>query len=74
MKNDAVLKNCNDPEAPTSALDFINEQEAEKILGVCKTTLWRMSKEGKLKKFYVGSRVRYLRTDVYALITPAKAA
>ena len=56
------LQTINPPPPPEE--NFITENEAIEILLVSKVTISKWRKEGRLKFYRIGSRVRYLRSDL----------
>jgi excisionase family DNA binding protein len=54
------------PSAPEPAPEFITRKETCRILGITLPTLNEWTKNGVIPAQRIGSRIRYLRTDVYA--------
>lgn len=49
------------------AKEFLTIQETCKLLGISRTTLWRILKQGKLKSAKIGSRVIIRKEDLNSL-------
>ena len=58
----------NKSDYPENTDDLCDMHEARHLTGVSAVTVYNWVKEGKLKKFKVGSRTRFLRSEVKALI------
>lgn len=55
--------------------DFITRAQAQEILKCSVSTLWRLCKAGKIKKFQRSSKLNlYSRSDINAFIQSTKAA
>lgn len=50
-----------------SQKEFLNVSEACTIFGISRTTLWRLTRKGKLRKADIGKRAIYLKKDLYNL-------
>lgn len=46
------------------AREFLSIQETAKLLGVSRTTIWRMIKRDQLRATYIGKRVIIRRVDI----------
>lgn len=53
---------------PNTEPEFITRKETAKILGITLTTLNEWTKTGIIPAKRIGTRVRYLKTDVYAAL------
>jgi len=47
--------------------DFLDVKEVCTAFGISRTTLWRLTKSGKLRQAEIGKRAVYLRDDLYKL-------
>ncbi len=47
---------------------YITTKEAEKLLKVCHSTLWRWHNEKYLEKIKIGNKVRYRLSDVERIL------
>jgi excisionase family DNA binding protein len=56
------------PEQPR----FITRQEAAQLLGVSLVTIDKWSKEGHLKKFRIGGRIRFKAAEVQKALSEVK--
>ena len=48
--------------------EYLTREEAKNLLKVSYTTLWKYDKEGVLPAYKLGSRVYYLKSDIYKII------
>ncbi len=60
----------------TNDRQLIDVNEAARMTGLDKDTIYRLSRQGKLRSFKVLSALRFERADIEALITvrPARTA
>ena len=54
--------------------DYISRQDAADILGVSLHTLNAWTKDGKVPAYRIGSRVRYIRSEVESSLKKIKVA
>ena len=47
--------------------DFLNVDEVCTAFGISRTTLWRLAKNGRVRKADIGRRAIFLRDDLYRL-------
>ena len=64
----AIPKQSEKPEQPR----FITRQEAAQLLGVSLVTIDKWSKEGHLKKFRIGGRIRFKAEEVQKALSEVK--
>lgn len=50
--------------------NLLTQDETCKLLSINKTTLWKHSKSGKLKKYGIGNRVFFKRSEVLEAVKP----
>lgn len=53
---------------PADAPLYVNKKEAARMLGVCQSSIDGVARSKKLKRYYFGKAVRFLRDDVLALM------
>ncbi len=65
IKNqNAAQDNVPGPAAPI----HVTKREAARLLSCSQSTVSNLARAGKLKRFYAGKSVRFLRTEVLSLI------
>ncbi|WP_421497816.1 helix-turn-helix domain-containing protein [Flavobacterium columnare] len=52
--------------------EFISIEETCKLLRLNKTSVWKHTKNGKLKSYGIGNRVLYKRSEVLEAVKPLK--
>lgn len=50
--------------------DFISVEETCQLLHLNKTSIWKHTKNGKLKSYGIGNRVLYKRSEVIEAVKP----
>ena len=50
--------------------EFLTREQVCKLLSFNKTSLWKHTKQGKLKSYGIGNRVLYKRTEVLEAVKP----
>ncbi|MFG6686247.1 helix-turn-helix domain-containing protein [Mariniflexile sp. HNIBRBA6329] len=68
------INNTNGVNTTSSSDDgkeWYTREEVKDLLKVSFTTLWKYNKEGVLKAKKIGSRVYYLKTDLFNLLNNA---
>lgn len=68
---EAVLGSQNQDTEPLMG-NYINEKQAQKLLGKKSTTLWKLRQEGKLGFAKVGNKVYYDKGDIELLLKENK--
>ena len=51
-------------------MEYLTREEVCKILRISKPTLWKYTKQGLIPSYKMGSRVRYIKSEV--LLAPIK--
>ncbi|GEM_PF-4024673 len=51
--------------------DLVSTSKACKLLGVCRTTLWRMENDGKISHLSVEGRKKYRVSDIRKIVSCA---
>ena len=55
--------------APLSHEDvLLSSAQVERLLGLSRTSVWRLTRRGDLVPVYIGSALRFRRSDVLALM------
>lgn len=49
---------------------LLSRKETAALLKITLSTLWRWTRNGKLKSYYIGSRVYYLQNEVMSSLNP----
>jgi len=68
---EALIRDCMKSEfqkynpAPPQEEELITSTEAAKILGVSKVTLHFWKKEGRIKFYKIGTRIRFKKSEVW---------
>src|SRR5688572_4998722 len=72
---ESVIRNCVKtelqnfaPEAPQPEEELMTTGEATKILRVSKVTLSKWRKEGRIKFYRIGTRVRFKKSELMAAL------
>ncbi len=56
-------QNCSDDK-------LLTREEVCKLLNITKTTLWKLTKNGKYKSYGVGNRILYKKSELLLGLTP----
>jgi len=59
-------------EAPEPEDKLLTVTETSRLLKIDRTTLWKWTKQGKLKRYGMGNRVYYKKSEVLESITSLK--
>jgi excisionase family DNA binding protein len=51
-----------------STRDFVDAGEASRLVGLDRSTLYRLARDGRVRSFRILDRVRFERSDLLALI------
>ena len=71
LKDKNVAKNVDkDVENEEPSNDLVTRVQVCELLSFNKTTLWKHTKNGKLKSYGIGNRVYYKRSEVLAAVKP----
>lgn len=70
LKTALGTSTTNEPQQPKN--DLMTRVEVCKLLSINKVTLWKYTKDGKLKSYGIGNRVMYKRSEVLEAVKPLK--
>lgn len=65
-----LLFNQNQQTQNTTESDLLTREETCKLLSINKTSLWKHTRNGKLKSYGIGNRVYYKKSEVLEAIKP----
>ncbi len=66
--NQQTVKEIQRPIEEIKAKEFLNIQEACQLLGISRTTLWRLVRDGKVKSSKIGRRVILHKNDLVTFL------
>lgn len=70
LKSVLSIQTKNEPQHLEN--EFITRDEVCRLLSINKTTLWKHTKNDKLKSYGIGNRVMYKRSEVLEAVKPLK--